>query len=979
MRAVRALVVVCLVGASLALGASVSRAANVPLTDVSGISAGEWHGCAITDTGGLRCWGFNNAGQLGDGTTTTRSIAVPVIGLGGTVVDMASGGGHNCVLTDAGGVQCWGYNVRGQLGDGSRTIRRTAVDVVGLSSGVEAVVTGYHHSCALLDTGGMKCWGRNRYGQLGDGTTTDRTTPVDVVGLTSGVAAIGAGFDHTCAVMDTGGVKCWGLNERAQLGDNTTVNRSSPVQVVGLTSGASEVSLGWQHTCAAMSGGGAKCWGHNGHGQLGDGSNTRRDIPADVSGLTADLDVISLGYWHSCALTTDGATHCWGLNQSGQIGDGTTVSRNVPTQVIGLDSGVTDLSTGFEHSCVILNGAAQCWGKNQFSQLGDSTTTDRSQPVSVLTDGPAAVPPPEAVFTAPGIGATVSGWADTVIAGGDAGVEVFRFGPAGWSHTTTLTPDDGQPGDEFGTAINLSGRFAVVGAPGADVDGQQDAGLAYVFFQRADGTWEQHARLEAAVPTAGARFGSAVDSSAERFLIIASPGAGLVTVFEPVGPGNLPAITAELTAPGLSTAEAVAAGFGTSVALERSSPIHAAVGAPDEDGMGTVYAYRHDGAAWVFDERLFDNPRALGGQFGESAAIEGSVVIGTAPGSQAITAYARPNSDGDLNYFGRDTSGPGFGVSIGEGNSRAIAGDPAIRAAHIYGAEAGKGVQYGSVTPAGGTPGDGFGESVDIFRMVPYRIGVVGAPGSESVHLFNLEGLSIPEVLPGAVEIVEGDAGTTIAQLPVRLSEPSVRTVIVDWITADYTATEPADYQAASGTVTFPPGVTATTVDITINGDTIDEADETALVSFRNPVGASIDKTATIGGFYGLGFVTILDDDPEPAVIPWIGFGREGDSGLTRLEVPVRLSGPSGREITVDFTTRDLTAVAPDDYLAAEGTVTFPPGATEAVAVIDVVGDTVPELPEALFLSFTNPEGAVMGGFYGLGLGIILDDDWSDD
>ena len=216
---------------------------------------------------------------------------------------VAAGYGHSCALTDSGGVKCWGKNNHGQLGDGTTYRRLKPVDVVGLTSGIAAISAGYEHTCALTDSGGVKCWGRNNYGQLGDGTTYRRLKPVDVVGLTSGVAAISAGYDHTCAVSDSGGAKCWGYNQSGQLGDGTFISRPMPVDVIGLTSGTAGISAGCDHTCAVTDTGGAKCWGYNQYGELGDGTTHRRVKPVDVVGLTSGVAAISAGSSHTCALT----------------------------------------------------------------------------------------------------------------------------------------------------------------------------------------------------------------------------------------------------------------------------------------------------------------------------------------------------------------------------------------------------------------------------------------------------------------------------------------------------------------------------------------------------------------------------------------------------------------------------------------------------------------------------------------------------
>jgi alpha-tubulin suppressor-like RCC1 family protein len=353
---------------------------------VPAVAAGAYHTCALTSGGGVSCWGNNGHGALGDGTTTTRLTPVVVSGLSSGVTVVAAGSSQTCAVTSGGGVVCWGYNTNGQLGDGTTTQRLTPVAVSGLASGVTAVATGAYHTCAVTSGGGVVCWGDNGFGQLGDGTTTQRLTPVAVSGLASGVTAVATGAYHTCAVTSGGGVVCWGDNGYGQVGDGTTTSqRLTPVAVSGLASGVTVVAAGSSHTCAVTSGGGVSCWGNDGNGQLGDGTTTmQRRTPVAVSGLASGVTAVATGTTHTCALTSGGGVSCWGNNGDGQLGDGTTSPRYTPVAVSGLSSGVTVVAAGGSHTCAVTSGGGVvCWGYNSSGQLGDGTSTQRLTPVSV--------------------------------------------------------------------------------------------------------------------------------------------------------------------------------------------------------------------------------------------------------------------------------------------------------------------------------------------------------------------------------------------------------------------------------------------------------------------------------------------------------------------------------------------------------------------------------------------------------------------
>jgi len=370
---------------------AISAAPTPPLlSNIKVIEIGERHICAVTQNGAAKCWGENYAGQLGVGTTSYLQIVgltpLNVIGLANGVKTITAGKEHTCALLMSGEVKCWGQNQYGQLGDGTYYAgHRTPMPVVGLPSDIVAISAGRFHNCALTSGGEVFCWGQNTNGQLGDGTTTRSSTPVKVGFSNKTIIQISAGYSHTCAVSSGGEAFCWGANGSGRLGDGTSVQRLTPTVVSGLTSGVKSISSGLDHTCALMTNGDLKCWGNNAEGQIGDGTTVTRLTPTKVTGLTENIIRVSSGYLHTCAVNKSGGVSCWGLNRSGQIGDGTTTSRLQPVGVSGLSSGIVAISTGQDFSCALgADSGVKCWGHNGFGQLGDMTNNGKLTPVDVL-------------------------------------------------------------------------------------------------------------------------------------------------------------------------------------------------------------------------------------------------------------------------------------------------------------------------------------------------------------------------------------------------------------------------------------------------------------------------------------------------------------------------------------------------------------------------------------------------------------------
>ena len=227
---------------------------------------------------------------------------------------IAAGRDHTCAVSPSRTVKCWGGNKAGQLGDGTTNDRLVATPVAGLDDGIIALSAGAFHTCAVTVQGAVKCWGENDSGQLGDGTTINRHVPTQVSGLTSGIVAIAAGGLHTCAVSAEGSVKCWGSGELGQLGPNTQKAVLVPTQVRPLEEGMQAVSTGAMHSCAITPIGGVRCWGANLGGMLGNDAFDASAIPVHVPGLRSKVVAMSAGSMHTCALTTAGGVTCWGVS-----------------------------------------------------------------------------------------------------------------------------------------------------------------------------------------------------------------------------------------------------------------------------------------------------------------------------------------------------------------------------------------------------------------------------------------------------------------------------------------------------------------------------------------------------------------------------------------------------------------------------------------------------------------------------------------
>ncbi|HEY1085289.1 MAG TPA: hypothetical protein VGE34_01010 [Candidatus Saccharimonadales bacterium] len=400
---------------------SVSQGAMPAAVTVKQISATSYgYGCAIASDNKAYCWGYNSYGQLGDGTTTQQTTPVAVTGVSSagvgsaTANSVAVGSSHACAIASDNKAYCWGSNSYGQLGDSTNTTRNSPVSIVqgAMPTGaiVRQVSTNAAHTCAIASDNQAYCQGYNGYGQLGDGTTTQRNTPVAVAqgaipaGATFRQISVGLGNTatqtHTCAIASDNKAYCWGYNGYSQLGDGVTTTRTSPVAVLQGAMPASatfrQISAGGIHSCGIASDNKAYCWGYNFNGQVGDGTSTTRTTPVAVAQgampAGATFRQISTGGSYSCGIASDNKAYCWGFNSSGQLGDGTTTTRTTPVAVAqgAMPAGATfrQISTGSTYACAIASdNKVYCWGSGASGKLGDGAALNRTSPVAVTQGG----------------------------------------------------------------------------------------------------------------------------------------------------------------------------------------------------------------------------------------------------------------------------------------------------------------------------------------------------------------------------------------------------------------------------------------------------------------------------------------------------------------------------------------------------------------------------------------------------------------
>ena len=350
--------------------------------DLVPLAAGGGHTVVVSTLGQIWAAGYNDYGQLGTGGTVKQHAFVQVAFDGKNIVAVAAGGTHSAAITDSGELWTWGYNDDGELGIGDTTDRHAPVKVSVNGQKIVAVAAGFWHTAAITDSGELWKWGYNSNGQLGIGGTTNRHAPVKVSANGQKIVAVAAGRLHTAAITDSGELWTWGYNSDGQLGIGDTTDRHAPVKVSVHGQKIVAVAAGGYHTAAITDSGELWTWGYNSNGQLGIGGTTNRHAPVKVSVNGQKIVAVAAGRDHTAAITDSGELWTWGYNSIGQLGIGGTTNRHAPVKVSVNGQKIVAVAAGRDHTAAITDsGELWSWGYNGNGRLGIGDTTNRHSPV----------------------------------------------------------------------------------------------------------------------------------------------------------------------------------------------------------------------------------------------------------------------------------------------------------------------------------------------------------------------------------------------------------------------------------------------------------------------------------------------------------------------------------------------------------------------------------------------------------------------
>jgi alpha-tubulin suppressor-like RCC1 family protein len=990
-------------------------------------------GAAPSPYGAGFAWGDDSYGQLGDGGNIGGKVGnpTPPAGLGAGVTKLAAYGGGTFGLK-GGSWSVWGYGANGELCNGATN---TAYSPTSSSiPGPATIAGGGFHEVTLVGDAAYAC-GDDGQGELGDGRTqVVSTSLVPVTGLSSGVAAVGAGNDDSYAVMTDGTVRAWGDNYSGLLGDGTSGGNSSvPVAVSGVTTAVS-VTGGYQDALALLTDGTVVGWGRNAEGELGDGTVTERDTPVAVTGLSGVKQIETSNYW-SMALKNDGTVWTWGGNFTGQLGDGTFVDEHAPQQVPGL-SGIVQIAAGDNHAVALRgDGTIYTWGDNGYRQLGNSSTASTS-PTPAIVAGVSATAvvagrDHTAALLADG---SVLSWGDNssgaigngelpsssphttpsaVVAPGNAKLVAVD---GGYSHAVALTSaggvlawgqdSSGQLGD--GGSTPTATPQAV---PGLSSGVRQvTTSLYYASYAvKTDGSllaWGSNDNGElgdgtttsprtAPQPVTGLT-GPVASVAAGGFFGIAAMQDGTVetwgsNVFGNLGDGTTTDRDSAATVPGLSNIVAVGASEWSAYAITAT---------------GAVYAWGHNNSGQLGIGNETDSPTpVLVPGLTNVVSITGGYDFAIAL-TAAGTLYAwGSNQDAQ---FGNGTQSAGSTTPV------AIALPGAVKSFAVGGIHVIALLSDGSVYSWGfnGVGQIGVGSS-DSFVPTPTPVSGLPAPvvavgaGTNFTlaiggGIYDQDGDGVPDSTDNCPAVAnpaqtdsdgdgigdacdpvfdrrvsisdasmnEGNSGTATMNFAVTLNQVAPTAVKVTYSTADVTATAGSDYTAKAGTVTIPAGTTSVNVGIAIKGDVVVENTETFTVTLS---GVTPSPT-TLGRSVATG--TIVNDDIASKISVANASELEGNPGTTsQMPFVISLDQPAPAAITVKYATTDGTATAGSDYTAKSGSVSIPAGTASVTVNVAIKGDAVVEGDEHFnfaVTSVTSGPGVLLSP---TAVGTIVDDD----